>query len=111
MVVRMPRPFKLYADGPDLYQHFVIPLGLNEDRLIRAIEVHPGNPKVVHHAHMFLDNTGQARILDESDPGDGYTRFGGSAAGRNVIHGGEEHRARRTAETNADHGDHRKSAV
>ena len=77
MIVRMPRRFALAADGPDLYQHFVIPLGLNQDRLIRAIEVHPGNPKVVHHAHMFLDNTGEARILDEADPAEGYTRFGG----------------------------------
>ena len=77
MIVRMPKRFALHADGPDLYQHFVIPLGLNEDRVIRAIEVHPGNPKIVHHAHMFLDNTGQARLLDEADPSDGYTRFGG----------------------------------
>lgn len=77
MIVRMQKRFALYADGPDLYQHFVIPLGLSEDRVIRAVEVHPGNPKIVHHAHMFLDNTGQARLLDEADPSDGYTRFGG----------------------------------
>ena len=77
MIVKMPRRFALAAEGLDLYQHFVIPLGLSQDRVIRAIEVHPGNPKIVHHAHMFLDNTGQARILDEADPGEGYTRFGG----------------------------------
>jgi hypothetical protein len=77
IVVRMPKRFALYADGPDLYKHFVMPLGLSQDRVIRAIEVHPGNPKVVHHAHMFLDNTGEARLLDEADPSDGYTRFGG----------------------------------
>jgi len=77
MIVKMPRRFALYADGPDLYQHFVIPLGLNQDRLIKAVEVHPGNSKIVHHAHMFLDNTGQARLLDEADPNEGYTRFGG----------------------------------
>ena len=77
MIVRMPRRFALPADGPDLYKHFVIPLGLNTDRLIKAIEVHPGNPKIVHHAHMYLDNTGQARLLDQADPTEGYTRFGG----------------------------------
>lgn len=77
LVVRMPRKFALPADGPDLYQHFVIPLGLQADRLIRAVEVHPGNTKIVHHAHMFLDNTGEARILDAADPSEGYTRFGG----------------------------------
>ncbi|HEY0981314.1 hypothetical protein [Schlesneria sp.] len=77
MVIRMPRRFALPADGPDLYKHFVIPTGLHQDRLIRAIEVHPGNPRIVHHAHMFLDNSGQARSLDEADPTEGYTRFGG----------------------------------
>jgi len=78
LVLRMPRPFIVPADGPDIYQHFVIPLGLPQDRLISAIEVHPGNPKVVHHAHMFLDTTGEARLLDAADPGMGYTRFGGT---------------------------------
>ncbi|MEI8022305.1 MAG: redoxin domain-containing protein, partial [Schlesneria sp.] len=29
MIVRMPRKFALYADGVDLYKHFVIPLGLS----------------------------------------------------------------------------------
>lgn len=77
MIVRMPRRFALPADGPDLYQHFVIPMGLSQDRLIKAVEVHPGNPKIVHHAHMFVDTTGQARVLDEADPNEGYTRFGG----------------------------------
>lgn len=77
LIVKMTEPFRLYADGPDLYQHFVIPLGLSEDRVINAVEVHPGNAKIVHHAHMFIDNTGQARQLDEADPSYGYTRFGG----------------------------------
>ena len=76
-IVRMQRRFELPPDGPDLYKHFVIPMGLNQDRLIRAIEVHPGNTRIVHHAHMFADSTGQARILDEADPTEGYTRFGG----------------------------------
>ena len=77
IIVKMPRKFALYAEGVDLYKHFVIPTGMTQDRLIRAIEVHPGNPKIVHHAHMFLDNTGEARVLDEADPSEGYTRFGG----------------------------------
>ena len=77
LIIRMARPFTLYADGIDLNQHFVVPLGLQQDRLIRAIEVHPGNPKIVHHAHMFVDTSGQARLLDAFDSNEGYTRFGG----------------------------------
>lgn len=88
LVVRMLRPFHLYADGPDLNQHFVVPLGLNQDRLISAIEVHPGNPKIVHHAHVFVDTTGQARLLDAADPNEGYTRFGGTGLSSAAYLGG-----------------------
>lgn len=88
LIVKMQQPFRLYADGPDLYQHFVIPLGLSEDRVINAVEVHPGNAKIVHHAHMFVDNTGQARQLDEADPSYGYTRFGGHGMSNAAYLGG-----------------------
>lgn len=88
MIVRMVRPFHLPADGPDLYQHFVAPMNLNQDRLIRAIEVHPGNARIVHHAHLFVDTTGEARQLDQADPKEGYTRFGGTGLSSPAYLGG-----------------------
>jgi hypothetical protein len=47
------------------------------DQTVAAVDFHPGNRCVVHHALFYLDNTGQGRKLDEKDPGPGYPSFGG----------------------------------
>jgi hypothetical protein len=69
----MPAPFAVPADGPDLYRCFVVQLPRQPVRYVRAIEIRPGSPKVVHHALLFQDPTGQAR---KRDPGNGYDCFG-----------------------------------
>ena len=76
MIVKMTVPFRVPADGPDLLQNFVIPLPLDGDRIVSAVEFHPGNPRVVHHAVLFLDDKGQARRRDEATPEPGYSNFG-----------------------------------
>jgi hypothetical protein len=55
LVARMPEPFTVPADGPDLYQCFVIPLPLAAQKYVRATEFLPGNAQPVHHALMFVD--------------------------------------------------------
>jgi peroxiredoxin len=77
LVVKMTKCFQIPASGGDVYRHFVIPLGTQEDRLVAAMDFHPGNPRVVHHAVVYFDDTGAARRLDEQDNGNGYTSFGG----------------------------------
>lgn len=77
LVVKMQAPFRVRADGPDLLQNFVIPLDIPEDKLVSAIEFHPGNKRVVHHAVLFLDDKGHARKLDAATPEPGYSNFGG----------------------------------
>src|SRR6185436_8605676 len=37
-----------------------------------GIEFHPGNGRVVHHANLRIDRTGETRALDEGDPLPGY---------------------------------------
>lgn len=76
LILVMPESFEVPADGPDVYQHFVIPIGLTEDRLVRAVEFRPGAPQVVHHALAFYDTTGQGRALDDADPAPGYSSVG-----------------------------------
>jgi hypothetical protein len=49
------------AEGPDLYQCFVIPISRASERYVRAIDIRPGNTHVVHHALVFQDITGEAR--------------------------------------------------
>jgi thiol-disulfide isomerase/thioredoxin len=77
VVLDMPGEFEVPATSDDLHQHFVLPLGLKEDRLVAAVEFRPGNTRVVHHACFFLDTTGSGRKLDEADPGLGYGGGGG----------------------------------
>jgi peroxiredoxin len=77
LIVKMPQPFEVPADGPDLLQNFVIPLDIPEDKLVAAMEFHPGNKRVCHHSVLFLDSSGQARKLDKATPEPGYANFGG----------------------------------
>jgi len=72
----MPEPFPVPAEGPDIYQHFVIPTGLTENRLVNAVEFRPGAPEVVHHSITYFDITGRGRELDAEDPLPGYSRLG-----------------------------------
>jgi tetratricopeptide (TPR) repeat protein len=71
LVVTMPKPYELGPEGPDVYRNFVIRLPLERDRLVRAVEFAPGNPRIVHHAFIRVDEEGQARKLDgrEVEPG------------------------------------------
>lgn len=77
LVLTMPEPFEVDANGPDLFQNFVIPIDIPSDRMVAAIEFHPGNKRVVHHSVLFLDSNGVARKLDEATAEPGYSNFGG----------------------------------
>ncbi len=77
LIVKMADPFEIPADGPDILQNFVIPIDIPEDKLVAAVEFHPGNKRVAHHAVLFLDDSGTARKLDKATPEPGYANFGG----------------------------------
>jgi len=77
MVVSMPRAFSIPADGPDIYRCFVTSLGVPADRYIVGYEFKPGNPKVLHHAILYLDRSGAAKKMDGVDGSPGYKSFGG----------------------------------
>jgi Flp pilus assembly protein TadD len=73
LVVSLPQPYTLQADGTDVFRIFVIPLPVDRVRFVRGLEFRPGNPKVVHHANIRVDRTTASRALDEADPGPGYS--------------------------------------
>ena len=72
LIVRMPEEFNVPADGADVFRTFVIPIPVAAARYVRAIEFHPGNPRVVHHANLGVDRTRSSRQLDLRDPEPGY---------------------------------------
>lgn len=77
LVIKVPEPFELPADGRDVFRNFVIPLAVDSDKLVAAVEFRPGNRRIVHHAIFYLDSSGVARKKDAADPGPGYGSFGG----------------------------------
>jgi len=77
LILKMPEPFQVPAKSRDIYQVFVLPTGVSEDRTVAAVEFRPGNRRVVHHAILYLDNSGAARKKDAADKELGYRSFGG----------------------------------
>ena len=71
--VQMRVEYSIPADGPDQYRCFDIPAPEHRAYYLRAVDIRPGNPRVVHHAILFQDITGTAR---KRDTGSGYTCFG-----------------------------------
>jgi hypothetical protein len=71
LVVTMPKPYLLGEQGTDVYRNFVLPVPIQTNRYVRAIELAPGNSKIVHHAFIKVDSTGSSRALEarESEPG------------------------------------------
>lgn len=60
------------GNGKDEYRYFVLPTAYGEDKVIKAIEVRPGNAKIVHHALIFQDVAGTARSFDAKTPEYGF---------------------------------------
>ncbi|MCH7593260.1 MAG: protein kinase, partial [Chloroflexi bacterium] len=77
LIVKMAEPFSIPAGGKDIYRCFVIPLEIEKDMMVSAVEFRPGNRRVVHHSIMFLDAAGAARKLAGKDGQPGYESFGG----------------------------------
>ncbi|MFN4914406.1 MAG: T9SS type A sorting domain-containing protein [Sphingomonadales bacterium] len=64
----------------DEYRCFVLPTGFTQDQFLTAIEVIPGNLRVVHHALIFHDTGSKPAQLDAADPKPGYLSFGGTGS-------------------------------
>ncbi len=67
LILTAPAGFTLPAEGGDQFHNFVLPNSLTKTRFVRAIEILPGKPKLVHHANIMLDPTGSARARDAAD--------------------------------------------
>jgi len=76
VVAQVPVAYTVPADGPDVFQHFVIPIKLAKDETIVGFEFRPTNPAVVHHAVLFLDTSGGSRARDAQTPEPGWKTSG-----------------------------------
>ncbi len=71
-IVTLSEPYRLQADGTDVFRVFVVPVPVDGMTFVRGLEFHPGNPKVVHHANIRVDPTPASRKMDDADPEPGY---------------------------------------
>ena len=82
LVVAMPEDYTLAAEGRDVYRNFVVPIPIDRLRFVRAVELQPSNPRVVHHAFLMLDSSGESRRLDAKDDAVGFAGMNaGTGAG------------------------------
>jgi tetratricopeptide (TPR) repeat protein len=72
LVLTLPAPFVVPEEGLDEWRNFVLPIPVERRRFVEAVELRPGNKRVVHHAVMRVDRTAASRALDARDAEPGF---------------------------------------
>ena len=70
-IIKADKPFVLPASGSDIYWNFIFRAPLDRTRWLKAIEIRPGDKRVVHHANILVDRGRSAR-RQEAQPGAGF---------------------------------------
>ncbi len=55
LVIDMGQDYRVDAIGPDEYTYFTVPTNFTEDKWVSAVELRPGNRKIVHHSHVWSE--------------------------------------------------------
>jgi Flp pilus assembly protein TadD/mono/diheme cytochrome c family protein len=71
LILTFERPYTLTASGTDVFRNFVMPYPLAQTHYIRAMEILPSVPQVVHHANVLIDRTASFRHHHPGDWKDG----------------------------------------
>jgi Flp pilus assembly protein TadD len=71
LVIQAPSAFELPASGRDVYWNCIFTPPITTRRWVRAVEIRPGERRLVHHANLMVDRTGSARA-QETAPGKGF---------------------------------------
>jgi len=71
LIVQAKKPFELPASGTDTYWNFILPIPVQQTRWLKAVEIRPGDKRLVHHANILVDRMRSARAK-EKEPGAGF---------------------------------------
>jgi Tfp pilus assembly protein PilF len=71
VIVKATKAYSLAAGGSDVYWNFVFRAPVDRSHWLKAIEIRPGDKRLVHHANVLVDR-GQTARLQEKTPGDGF---------------------------------------
>ena len=72
--LELPEPYVLDAGTNEAVRYFVLSTDAEDDRWIRAVDFQPGERAVVRGAALFIDATGRAAALDDTDAGAGFAQ-------------------------------------
>jgi hypothetical protein len=64
LILTASAEFQVGPSGNDVFRCFVLPTNLTEDKYVTAVEVRPGNTRIVHHGLLFIDRNGKGRTLE-----------------------------------------------
>ena len=73
LILKVARPYTLAGSGTDVFRNFILPYPLAETHYIRAMQILPGTPQIVHHANITIDRTGSMRRQNPTTWQDGVT--------------------------------------
>ena len=73
VVIAIPEEYVVQANGPDEYVNFTVPTNFTEDRWVTALELRPGNRKIVHHAHVSVFEPPKPKAPGEPEKKDNFT--------------------------------------
>jgi hypothetical protein len=65
-VIQAEHPFKVPAEGTDVFWNFIVVPHFKESHYVRAIEIRPQNARLIHHANVIVDRMGS---ITEPFPG------------------------------------------
>jgi Flp pilus assembly protein TadD len=71
LILTAEKPYLLPAGGDDNYWNFIFRAPVDRVRWLKAMEIRPGDKKLIHHANVLVDRTQSARHL-EKEPGAGF---------------------------------------
>lgn len=72
VVLELPEPYTLPAEGVDIYRNFVIPFKQETARYVKAVEFLPQTRLAIHHAVILMDESSWARKRDAEDGVPGF---------------------------------------
>lgn len=72
LILSFAQSYNHVGNNLDEYRYFVLPTGIARDTDLVALEVRPGNKRILHHTLIWADTTGTAAADDAATPEYGY---------------------------------------
>src|SRR5215472_4649840 len=66
LILKAEKPHTLSGSGTDQYWNFILPVPIHQTQWVRAVEIRPGDKRLVHHANILVDRYESARGMEVS---------------------------------------------